>query len=68
VAMVGRVTLIKSVLSSMLLFLIKFKMPHFVIKEVTKLERKFLWDSGYEGKRWLGLSGKRFVRVRKVVI
>jgi len=51
VSITSRVTLIKFVLFSMPLFLMFiFKMPHSVIKEITKMERQFLWGWGMKGK------------------
>ncbi|XP_028121359.1 uncharacterized protein LOC114318621 [Camellia sinensis] len=55
----GRLTLIKSVLSSLSIFYLSlFKMPKCVIKKVDKIQASFLWrDSDVKRKAHLGIMG-----------
>ena len=47
-----RVTLIKSMISSILLYYMSlFKMPMSVINIITRIQREFFWGWGHEGRR-----------------
>ena len=66
----GRVCLIKSVVNVIPLFYLSFfKAPVGVCKEITKLQRIFLWGWGKKERKLLGLVGKTYVnRKRRVAL
>ena len=65
----GRVCLIKSVINAIPLFYLSFfKAPIRVCKEITKLQRKFLWDNICKVKDEGGLGIKRIELFNKALL
>jgi len=65
----GRVCLIKSVINAIQLFYLSFfKAPIGVCKEITKLQRKFLWDNICKVKDEGGLGIKRIELFNKALL
>jgi len=65
-SLVGRVYLIKSVLSSIPLFYLSlFKMSEAVTNELVKIQRNFLWGWGYEGRKVAWASWKKVCEARE---
>ena len=57
ISMVGRIYLIKSVLSSIPLFhLSLFRLPSIVLKKIVSLQRNFLGDKALKGGRLHGIK------------
>jgi len=62
----GRVCLIKSVINAIPLFFLSFfKVPVGVCKEITNLQRKFLWGWEQKGGKLHGLAGRTFVKQKR---
>ena len=62
----GRVCLIKSVINAIPLFFLSFfKAPVGVCKEITKLQRKFLWGWGAEGSKIAWFSWENVCKAKK---
>ena len=62
----GRVCLIKSVINAISLFFLSFfKAPIGVCKEITKLQSKFLWGWGAEGRKIVWTSWENICKVKK---
>jgi hypothetical protein len=62
----GRVTLIKSVLSSLPLYFFSFfKAPVCVIKELESIQRKFLWGGGLENNKMCWVSWDRICQPKE---
>ena len=65
-SLVGRVCLIKSVLSSIPFFYISmYKLPSIVLKEIEKIQRRFLWGWGSEGRKIAWVSWKKACKPRE---
>jgi len=65
-SMAGRVCLIKSVLSSILLFYMSlFKLPSGVAGKLIRLQRSFLWGWGAEGRKMVWASWSQVCKPRK---
>ena len=61
-----RICLIKSVLSSILLFYLSlFKMSEAVANELVKIQRNFLWGWGSEGRKVVWASWKKVCEARE---
>jgi len=59
ISMLGHLCLIKSVLSSLLLFYLSlYKISVTVVEEVERLQRNFLWGWGSEGRKVAWVSWK----------
>ena len=59
-SMAGRISLIKFVLSSILLFyMYLFKMPSKVVNKIVRIQRNFLWGLGSEGRKIAWASWKK---------
>ena len=62
----GRVCLIKSVINAIPLFFLSFfKVPVGVCKEITKLQRKFLWGWGAEGRKIAWTSWENICKAKE---
>jgi len=62
----GRVCFIKSVINGIpLFFLYFFKAPIGVCKEITKLQRKFLWRWGAEGRKIVWISWENICKAKE---
>jgi len=62
----GRVCLIKSVINAIPLFFLSFfKAPIGVCKEITKLQRRFLWGWGAEGRKIAWTSWENICKAKK---
>ena len=65
----GRVTLIKSVLSTIpLYYLSLFKLPICVEKMIRKIQRDFLWGWGHDGRKIAWIKWDHIVKLRKMVV
>jgi len=65
-SLAGRVCLIKSVLSSISLFYISmYKFPSAMLKEIEKIQRRFLWGYGSEGRKIEWVSWKKACKPRE---
>lgn len=66
-SMGGRITLVNLVLASLPLYYFSFfKAPKKVLKELTQIQRNFLWGGSSEVQKRHGLSGVAFVFQRSV--
>jgi len=64
VSLGGRMVLLNAVLNAILIFYLSFfKVPVKVWKRLVKIQREFLWGSVRGGRRFVGLSGRRFVNL-----
>ena len=62
----GRVCLIKSIINAIPLFFLSFfKVPVGVSKEITKLQRKFLWGWGTEGRKIAWTSWENICKAKE---
>jgi len=65
----GRVTLIKSVLSTIpLYYLSLFKLPICVEKMIRKIQSDFLWGWGHDGRKIAWIKWDHIVKLRKMVV
>jgi len=66
-SLAGRICLIKFVLSSIPLFFMSlFKLSSEVADKLVRIQKNFLWGWGSEGRKIVGLLGKRFVSLAKL--
>jgi len=65
-SMVGRIILIKSVISSIPLFYVSlYKLPTLMLKKIVKLQRNFLWGWDSEGIKITWISSEKVCKPRK---
>ena len=66
-SLVGRICLIKSVLSSLPLFFMSlFKMPSTVVDKIVRIQRNFLWGWGSEGRKIAWASWKKVCEAHEI--